>query len=109
MIYGNFVKFDYDNRVEAGDQTELAYNLPDIKQTDFLLTLVNQYNLIMQTDNSSKTVRLELFDTILANKPVALIGAKRLTYHRSRNTFSNMLNSGRSRISNTLLMTMMLL
>lgn len=41
--------------------------LPDVSQKDFLLTIINQYNLMIKVDNDLRTIDFSYFNSIAAN------------------------------------------
>ena len=56
----------------------LGSTLPDISQTDFLLTIANQYGLIFEQIPLSNTVRIFQFGKIIQNLPKALDWSNKL-------------------------------
>lgn len=51
---------------------DIAYNLPNISQVDFLKNIFNQFCILINTDNSTNEIEFKQFGTIARDKPNAL-------------------------------------
>lgn len=49
----------------------ISQNLPDIKQSDFLLTLANEFGLFFQTNNLTNNINVFQFSNVINNIPSA--------------------------------------
>ena len=50
-----------------GDLWQIAPNLPNIKQSDFLKWIIQAFSCIVQVDNEAKELKLTRFDTVVNN------------------------------------------
>lgn len=58
--------------LQINDLVNVADCLPDVTQKEFLLTLVNQYNLMITVDSTLRTIDFSYFQSVAANKPKAI-------------------------------------
>ena len=58
---------DPNNTYNYANEFEMAANLPDMKQTDFIKYIVNAFSLLIVTNKELNTVSFELFDDLQAN------------------------------------------
>lgn len=63
--------FAYKQNVPAGQTVQLNKGLPDVLQTDFIKTIVNQFNVVIEADYINKIVKFNQFDNLESNKIVA--------------------------------------
>jgi hypothetical protein len=63
--------FSYKNNVVEGQTVQLSKGLPDVLQTDFIKTIVNQFNVVIEADYINKIVKFNQFDNLETNKPLA--------------------------------------
>lgn len=63
--------FAYKQNVPAGQTVQLSKGLPDVLQTDFVKTIVNQFNVVIEADYINKIVKFNQFDNLETNKPLA--------------------------------------
>ncbi len=59
------------NTVYGGSTVNINYSLPDIKQSDFILNLANQFALFFQTNNLTNNVKIFQFTDVINNIPNA--------------------------------------
>jgi hypothetical protein len=64
ILPGSSIRFTPGARVYAGGPVALEAGLPDLKQSEFLKLLFNQFNVIVQTDSVFKTIRFDLFNRL---------------------------------------------
>jgi hypothetical protein len=64
--------FSYKQNVPFGYNIEMAKALPNITQTDFVKTIVNQFNVIIEANYLTRVVSFNLFENLKLNKPIAL-------------------------------------
>ena len=70
-------KADVDEIIFGGEW-DIALNLPDISQLDFLKTICFQYNCILDIDTLDKTVVVKNLDTIYKNRVLSRDWSKKL-------------------------------
>jgi len=58
---------EVSDRYEGVGNLDMAANLPDMKQSDFLKYLVNAFSLLIITDTFTNTVSFEFFDDLQTN------------------------------------------
>ena len=64
---------DYDSQTLIENNTVfLTECLPEVSKKDFLLTIVNQYNLMLKVDSINKTIDFSYFNSVQANKAKAI-------------------------------------
>jgi hypothetical protein len=59
-------KYNNQNLVE-GNTVYVNECLPDVSQKDFLLTIINQYNLMIKVDSDLRTIDFSYFNSIAGN------------------------------------------
>lgn len=64
----NYVKFEFDERIYPGDLIEINQNTPDITQSDFIRSIANEFCLLFIGDAKRKTIRMEPFEIVVANR-----------------------------------------
>lgn len=64
ILPGSSISFTPGSRVYAGGPVALEAGLPDLKQSEFLKLLFNQFNVIVQSDSVFKTIRFDLFNRL---------------------------------------------
>ena len=64
--------FSYKRNVPENYSVEVSKSLPDITQSEFIKTIVNQFNVIIESDYITKTVSFNKFESIKNNKSIAL-------------------------------------
>lgn len=64
--------FSYKKNVVEGQVVNISKSLPDITQAEFIKTIVNQFNVIIESDYITKTVSFNKFESIKNNKSIAL-------------------------------------
>lgn len=67
---GSFIEMKLDNRVQENGPVHLEANLPDMEQSDLLLTICNMFNVLIQTDKARKVIRLDLLESIRHEAPL---------------------------------------
>ena len=68
----SIVGYDYEIEQPINQWTDFRGALPKTKQSDLLLTIVNQFNLLFTTDNLNKAVAFVSFDKVRENIPQAI-------------------------------------
>jgi hypothetical protein len=63
--------FSYNLNVPEGFTVKLNKGLPNVLQTDFIKTIVNQFNVVIEADYINKVVKFNQFDNLETNKPLA--------------------------------------
>ena len=61
---GSSISFAVGERAYPTGPVHLDASLPDVSQADFLTLLVNQFNVLIQADAATKTVRFDLFNDL---------------------------------------------
>lgn len=67
---GASVEVKLQNVVFPENPVHLEANLPDISQEDMVLTILNMFNVLVQTDPIRKIVRLDLLEDLKLKQPV---------------------------------------
>jgi hypothetical protein len=63
--------FAYKQNVPSGQTVQLSKGLPNVLQTDFIKTIVNQFNVVIEVDYVNKVVKFNQFDNLETNKQLA--------------------------------------
>jgi hypothetical protein len=80
MDSGDYFQVTMLNIFPPGETIILRDWLPNISQTDFLLTLVNQYNLLISTDIDTSTVSFEKFNKVTDSLGVAVDWSQKIDF-----------------------------
>lgn len=96
---GGSISIIPEAELTPGSIVEMSATMPDMLQTDFLQYIFFCFGVIPQPDNYSKTVTLDLFNTIEDNIPSALDWSDKLDTSKKITTDFTQLLNGYSRIS----------
>jgi hypothetical protein len=63
ILYSGSIKINRKDEVRVGDDVELAENLPDLKSIDIFKGIQHMYGLYVDTDEWTRTVKIDTRDT----------------------------------------------
>ncbi len=78
MTFDGTIEQIYGKEVVPGDTINLSANLPDIKQSEFIKELANEFNLMFTTNSAKKTLRIDKFEKVIAGRSIAKDWSKKL-------------------------------